>query len=71
MKIVRIPYTYQAKAAMFAIELSNWCKENNLEHGYDYDWALSTHEKEIHFRFYNDAESLATMLTLKWAGYEI
>lgn len=71
MKIIRVSYSNQKEAAMIAIDMSNWCKENGLRHSYDFDWALITKDKEIHFRFYSDSESYSTLFALKWAGYEV
>jgi hypothetical protein len=73
MKIVKLAYhaNNQRLAAMWAIELSNWCKEQGLVHGRDYDWAFMNTIKEIHFRFYSDSESMSTMFTLRWAGHEV
>ncbi len=51
------------------IELSRWCKENGLIHGIDYDWALITEKKELHFKFYGDHQSFASMFALKWGKY--
>ena len=67
MIIVKIPYTdAQLHATKRAIEMSNWCKENGLVHSQDFDWSFMNHLKEIHFRFYSDEESLATMFALIW-----
>ena len=67
MIIVKIPYTdAQLHATKRAIEMSNWCKENGLVHSRDYDWAFMNQLREIHFRFYSDDESRATMFALIW-----
>lgn len=59
------------KPALVAIEMSNWCKEQGLVHGQDYDWALITALREVHFRFYSESESIITIFALKWAGHEV
>ena len=51
------------------IELSQWCKDNGLVRDKDYDWALITAKNEIHFRFFGDDPSFASMFALKWGKY--
>lgn len=55
--------------AGMGIELSRWCQEQGLIHNQDYDWAVITAKKELHFRFYGNNQSVATLFTLKWAQY--
>jgi len=65
MIIVKIPHNdTQLLATKRAIKMSNWCKENGLVHSKDYDWAFRNLSNEIHFRFYSDDQSLATMFAL-------
>jgi len=71
VKIVKIPYNDQRGAAGVAIEMSYWCRDHGLVRDLDYDWAFITAEKEIHFRFFNDNDSYATLFALKWAGNEV
>ena len=71
MKIVAIPFQDQRIAAGLAIEMSYWCRDLGLERGRDYDWYFLSQEKKIHFRFYGDRESYATMFALKWTGHEV
>ena len=67
MIIVKIPYLGDTNIAVRqAIEMINWCKENGLVHSKHFDWSFMNHLKEIHFRFYSDEESLATMFALFW-----
>ena len=67
MIIIKIPYTdAQLHATRRAIEMSNWCKENGLVHSKHFDWSFMSELKQIHFRFYSDDESLATMFALIW-----
>lgn len=67
MIIVKIPYANaQYIATKRAIEMSNWWKENGLVHSQDYDWSFRSELHEIHFRFYSDEQSLATMFVLIW-----
>jgi hypothetical protein len=67
MIIIKIPYLGATNiAARRAIEMSNWCKENGLVHSKHFDWSFRHQLKEIHFRFYSDDESLATMFALIW-----
>lgn len=49
------------------IELSAWCKQQGLVREHDYDWAFM--QGELHFRFYGDSESYATLFTLRWAEH--
>jgi hypothetical protein len=67
MIIVKIAYTdAQLHATKRAIEMSNWCKDNGLVHSKHFDWSFRHQLNEIHFRFYSDDESLATMFALLW-----
>ena len=72
MKLVVLPFSdHQRLAVNSAIEMSHWCKGHGLDLGRDYDWSFMSADKEIHFRFYNQAESYSTLFALTWAGYEI
>jgi hypothetical protein len=51
------------------IELSKWCQELGLIRDQDYSWALMTGINEIHFRFYGEDQSFASMFALKWGKY--
>ena len=67
MIIIKIPYLGATNIAVRqAIEMINWCKKNGLVHSQDFDWSFMNHLKEIHFRFYSDEQSLATMFALFW-----
>ena len=72
MRVIKFSFSNTNQTpALAAIDMSNWCKEHGLVHGQDYDWALITAVREVHFRFYSDSESLISMFVLKWAGYEV
>jgi hypothetical protein len=67
MIIVKIPFTDgQWEASARAIAMSKWCRDNGLEDNKHFDWAFRSNLKEIHFRFYSDEESLATMFAMIW-----
>ncbi len=55
--------------ADFAIELSRWCKNNGLKYGVDYEWALDSAAREVHFKFFGEGEMMATVFSLRWADY--
>lgn len=71
MKVVVIPFVDQRNAAGEGIAMSYWCRDMGLVREVDYDWALMSATKEIHFRFYGDNESYSSLFALKWAGHEI
>jgi hypothetical protein len=67
MIIIKIPYIdAQRDAVSRAIEMSQWCKDNGLVHSKDYDWSFMRGQRQIHFRFYSDDESRASMFALMW-----
>lgn len=47
------------------LEMSQWCKDQVLVHGKDYDYCAMDVKKEIHFRFFNEYESMGSMLELR------
>ena len=61
------PQGHISVATRLGIELSAWCKEQGLVRDHDYDWAFN--HGELHFRFYGDSESYATLFTLRWAEH--
>ena len=72
MKLIVLPFVeHQRLAVNSAIEMSHWCKGHGLLPNRDYDWSFMSNSHEIHFRFYNQAESYATLFALIWTGYEI
>lgn len=72
MKLVVLPFSeHQRLAVNSAIEMSHWCKGHGLVLDRDYGWCFMADSREIHFMFYNDSESYATLFALTWTGYEI
>jgi hypothetical protein len=47
------------------IRISRFLKEHELVIGRDYTWRLDTAQKEIVFLFANDAQSWASMISMK------
>lgn len=71
MKKVVIQWEDQRNASTFSVELSNWCKDNGLIMGVDYNWHFVPDHKQSIFYFEDDYESYATLFALRWAGHEI
>lgn len=66
MKIVRLAFKEQQRnETERGVLISRWLKENGLKIGKDYTWMVSTKDRELHFMFNGEAESWATMLTMK------
>jgi hypothetical protein len=55
--------------AHMGIELSQWCREHGLVRDKDYDWAFMPNDRAIHFRFYGENESFASLFAIRWAEY--
>jgi len=66
MKLIVIPCE-RRDSTMRGIEMSYWCRDQGLVRDKDYDWAFSTQRKELHFRFFDHAETFATLFTLRWS----
>lgn len=49
-----------------AIEMSAWCKEQGLTYEKDYDYVIMSAKGEIHFRFFNEHESMGSMFAMRW-----
>lgn len=49
------------------LEMSKWCKDQGLVHGKDYDYCAMDKKKEVHFRFFNEYESMGSMFAMRWA----
>lgn len=47
------------------IAISRFLKEQGLVMNRDFTWAVRPNERELHFYFARDAESWATMLTMR------
>jgi hypothetical protein len=55
----------QHKESERGVRISRYLKEVGLLIGRDYTWRLDVEKKEIVFMFNGDAESWATMLSIK------
>ena len=53
-------------AAIHAIEISRWCKEQGLVLREDFDWYYHPEDLTVTFNFYNGATSFASLCALKW-----
>jgi hypothetical protein len=51
------------------IEISRWCQEHGLVRNQDYAWWYMLSERTLHFKFYGEDESFATLFALRWAEY--
>lgn len=71
MTRVEVPWRDQRAAALFSIELSNWCKEQGLIDRVDYNWQFKPQEQVTVFYFEDSAGSYATLFALKWVRNEI
>jgi len=48
----------------YAIQLSDWCKDQGLIMGMDFEWAVDTYEEKIRFSFMNRGGKYSTMFAL-------
>lgn len=55
-------------ASNHAIHLSEWCKDQGLIMGLDFEWAVWQDEKKIIFNFMKNGEKYSTMFALKFGG---
>lgn len=55
----------QAKETERGIRISRWLKEQGLNMGTDYHWAVLVMKGELHFTFKGDATSWASLLAVK------
>jgi len=75
MILVRIAdANHEEKGTNLGLKISNWCKEQGLEHQKDFEWWLDSNHwtgtgrvTEVHVRFSDEHESTATYLALMWA----
>jgi hypothetical protein len=47
------------------VMISRWLKEQGLTIGRDYTWKIEQSKREIQFMFNGDAESWATLITMR------
>lgn len=53
-------------ASNHAMQLSEWCKDQGLIMGLDFEWSVWQGEKKIMFKFMNRGEKYSTMFALKF-----
>ena len=69
MNIVKLPldHTNPAQRAGKALAISHWLQDDyGLVREKDFDWFFMSAAQEVHFRFYNDNEAVASFLLMKW-----
>lgn len=67
MKIVRLPFKNEEHRPETerGVEISRWLKQQGLQMGRDYTWMVSSKDRELHFMFNGEAETWATVLTMR------
>ena len=66
MEQVRLAWKNEQQAeSERGIRISRFLKEHELVIGRDYTWRLDTTQKEIVFMFANNAQSWASMISMK------
>lgn len=55
-------------ASNHAIQLAEWCKDQGLIMGLDFEWAVLQAEEKIVFNFMNNGKKYSTMFALKFGG---
>lgn len=55
-------------ASNYAIHLSEWCKDQGLVMGLDFEWLVCPDEEHIIFKFMNRGEKYSSMFALKFGG---
>ena len=61
--LVRLPHLHERNPLI----MSDWCKAEGLVFNKDYDWHFLHTEKELIFRFHNDAAKYASLFSLRWS----
>lgn len=74
---IRIPFSSIAHnhdflklhhASNYAIKMSEWCKEQGLIMGLDFEWAVWAGEESISFKFMGNGEKYSSMFALVFGG---
>jgi len=67
MQIVTLPFREGSaeQESHRGVTISRWLKEQGVVMGRDYTWRVDQNNRELQFMFNGDAESWATMLTMK------
>jgi hypothetical protein len=55
-------------ASNHAIQLAEWCKDQGLIMGLDFEWAVFQADEYISFKFANKGEKYSTMFALKFGS---
>ena len=55
-------------ASNHAIMLADWCKDQGLIMGLDFEWAVMQADEYISFKFANKGEKYSTMFALKFGS---
>jgi hypothetical protein len=55
-------------ASNHAIQLADWCKDQGLIMGRDFEWMVLQTEEKIMFKFMNRGEKYSTMFALRFGG---
>jgi hypothetical protein len=55
-------------ASNHAIQLAEWCKDQGLIMGLDFEWAVMLVDEYISFKFANKCEKYSTMFALKFGS---
>lgn len=67
MKAVTLPFREGTpeQETHRGVMISRWLKEQGLIIGKDYTWKIEQRKREIQFMFNGDAESWATLITIR------
>jgi hypothetical protein len=67
MKIVTLPFREgtSEQESHRGVTISRWLKEQGVIMGRDYTWRVDQNRQELQFMFNGQAESWATLITLK------
>ena len=55
-------------ASNHAIQLAEWCKDQGLIMGLDFEWAVMIVDEYISFKFANKGKKYSTMFALKFGS---
>lgn len=55
-------------ASNHAIKLAEWCKDQGLIMGLDFEWAVFQTDEFVSFKFMNKGEKYSTIFALKFGG---
>lgn len=55
-------------ASNYGIKMADWCKDQGLIMGKDFEWSVWSEESIISFRFFDKGEKYSSMLALMFGG---